>query len=124
MAVANVYVDAFNLYYGALRGTRYKWLDLDALCRRLLPSDQIHRIRYFTAHVAARPGDPQQPQRQLTYLRALETIPHLSVHLGHYLTHRTRMPLAHPGPGQPATRGGHQDGGEGVGRQYRDLPCA
>ena len=26
-----VYVDAFNLYYGALRGTPYKWLDLDAL---------------------------------------------------------------------------------------------
>lgn len=99
----NVYVDAFNLYYGALKGTRFKWLDLDALCRRLLPNDQINRIRYFTAHVSARPGDPQQPQRQLTYIRALETIPHLSVHLGHYLTHTTRMPLANPVPGQPAT---------------------
>ena len=74
-----VYVDAFNLYYGALKGSPYKWLDLDALCRRLLPRDQIVRIRYFTAHVSARPGDPQQPQRQLTYIRALETIPHLSV---------------------------------------------
>ena len=30
---ANVYVDAFNLYYGALKGTAYKWLDLDRLCR-------------------------------------------------------------------------------------------
>jgi 6-hydroxy-3-succinoylpyridine 3-monooxygenase len=23
-----VYVDAFNLYYGCLRGTPYRWLDL------------------------------------------------------------------------------------------------
>ena len=98
-----VYIDAFNLYYGALKGTRFKWLDLDALCRRLLPRDQITGIRYFTAHVSARPGDPQQPQRQLTYLRALETIPHLSVHLGHYLTNTTRMALASPTPGQPRT---------------------
>jgi uncharacterized LabA/DUF88 family protein len=98
-----VYVDAFNLYYGALKGTAYKWLDLDALCRRLLPRDKITAIRYFTAHVSARPGDPQQPQRQLTYIRALETIPHLSVHLGHYLTNTTRMARAHRRPGQSRT---------------------
>lgn len=91
-----VYVDAFNLYYGALKDTRCKWLDLDALSRRLLPRDRIVGIRYFTANVSARPGDPDQPQRQQTYLRALATIPHLSIHLGHYLTHTTRMPLANP----------------------------
>lgn len=98
-----VYVDAFNLYYGALKGTRSKWLDLDALCQRLLPRDQITKIRYFTARVSARPGDPQQPQRQLTYMRALGTIQHLSVHLGHYLTHTTRMRLANPTQGGPTT---------------------
>lgn len=98
-----VYVDAFNLYYGALKRTQFKWLDLDALCRRLLPRDQVTRIRYFTAYVSARPGDPQQPQRQLTYIRALETVPQLSVHLGHYLTNTTRMALANPTPGQPRT---------------------
>jgi len=92
----NVYVDAFNLYYGAVKDTPYRWLDLDALCRRLFPRDAINRIRYFTAIVSGRPDDPQQPQRQQTYLRALETIPNLSIHLGYYLTHRTRMPLAHP----------------------------
>ena len=26
-----VYVDGFNLYYGALKGTSWKWLDLVAL---------------------------------------------------------------------------------------------
>ena len=45
----NVYVDAFNLYYGSLKGTPYRWLDLGALCARLLSKDQINRIRYFTA---------------------------------------------------------------------------
>jgi hypothetical protein len=50
-----VYIDGFNLYYGALRDTPYKWLDLEALCRRLLPKDNINKIRYlnhpgFDAH--------------------------------------------------------------------------
>ncbi|HKA48848.1 MAG TPA: NYN domain-containing protein [Candidatus Dormibacteraeota bacterium] len=99
----NVYVDGFNLYHGSLRGTAYKWLDLDALCRRLFPRDRINRIRYFTAIVSARSGDPQQPQRQQAYLRALETIPRLTIHRGRYLTHPTRMLLAHPVPGGPVT---------------------
>jgi hypothetical protein len=92
----NVYVDAFNLYYGSLKGTPYRWLDLGTLCTRLLPKDRINRIRYFTATVSARPDNPDAPQRQQVYLRALETIPGLSIHYGHYLTHVTRMPLANP----------------------------
>jgi len=94
----NVYVDAFNLYYGSLKGTPYRWLDLGALCARLLPKDRINRIRYFTATVSARPDNPDAPQRQQVYLRALETIPGLSIHYGHYLTHVTRMPLVNPPP--------------------------
>jgi hypothetical protein len=56
--LVNLYIDGFNLYYGCLKGTRYKWLDLDALARTLQPRDDIHRIRYFTARVAARPDNP------------------------------------------------------------------
>lgn len=63
------------------------------------PRDQIVRIRYFTATVSARPDHPDAPQRQQVYLRALATIPGLSIHHGHYLTHVTRMPLAHPRSG-------------------------
>jgi hypothetical protein len=62
----------------------------------LLPKDRINRIRYFTATVSARPDNPDAPQRQQVYLRALETIPGLSIHYGHYLAHVTRMPLANP----------------------------
>jgi uncharacterized LabA/DUF88 family protein len=92
----NVYVDAFNLYYGSLKGTPYRWLDLGSLFARLLPKDRINRIRYFTATVSDRPDNPDAPQRQQVYLRALETIHGLSIHYGHYLTHVTRMPLANP----------------------------
>jgi hypothetical protein len=92
----NVYIDGFNLFYGALKGSPYKWLDLEALCHHLLPKDTINRIRYFTAKVSARPGDPQLPIRQETYLRALGTLPTVSVHLGVFYVSTTRAPLAHP----------------------------
>ena len=95
----NVYIDGFNLYYGAMkgRGPGFKWLDLDALCQRLLPNDQIHRIRYFTAIVSARPHDPQQPVRQQAYIRAIKPLPHVSVHYGTYVTREATMRLVKPG---------------------------
>ncbi len=101
MRATIVYIDAFNLYYGAVKGTPYKWLDLNRLCALLLPAHRIDRIKYFTALVNARPGDPDQPQRQKTYLRALETLPNLEIHYGHFLTHIVKMPLARPVLGLP-----------------------
>jgi hypothetical protein len=49
--------------------------------------------------VSARPNDPDQPTRQQLYLRALRTVPGVSVHLGHFLSHEVTMALA-VGPGQ------------------------
>ena len=93
---ANIYVDGFNLYYGAVKGTPYRWLDIAALCRLLLPRDTINQIKYFTALVHPRPSDLDQPRRQQTYLRALRTIPNLTIVYGHFLTHEIMMPLAPP----------------------------
>lgn len=100
MPITNVYIDGFNLFYGALKKTPYRWLDLENLCGFLLPSNEIGAIKYFTAKVSARPDDPDQPVRQQLYLRALGTLPKVSVHLGHFLTHKVMMPLAVP-PGSP-----------------------
>lgn len=97
----NVYIDGFNFYYGALKGTPYRWLDLDVFCRLMLPKNDIGRIKYFTALVTPRPFDPDQPIRQHAYLRALRTLPNVSVVLGHFLAHPVRMPLANPQPNQP-----------------------
>jgi uncharacterized LabA/DUF88 family protein len=96
-----VYVDSFNLYYGAVKGTPYKWLDILKLCQFLLLKNQIVKIKYSTALVTARPSDPDQPNRQLLYLRALRTIPGLEIIYGHFLEHEIMMPAANPFPGNP-----------------------
>lgn len=94
-----VYVDGFNLYYGAVKGTPYKWLDISKLFRLLLPKNQILKIKYFTALVNPRPSDPKQLLRQQIYLRALKTIPDLDIIFGHFLTHIVSMPVANCPPG-------------------------
>ncbi len=99
-----VYIDGFNLYYRAVRGTAFKWLDLKKVCQTLLkPQHQLVAIKYYTAPVSGK-RDPGQPVRQQTYLRALKaTIPEFIVHHGHFLTHEITAPLAQPKAGQPAT---------------------
>lgn len=67
----NVYVDAFNLYYGCLKGTPYRWLDIASMCRLAFPSDTVQRIRVFTARVKPTPDDPSQHTRQSAYLPTL-----------------------------------------------------
>ena len=96
----NIYIDAFNFYYGCLYDTPYKWIDVNALCQASFPADQINRIRYFTARVKANPHDPGKPVRQDAYFRALRTIPHLSIHEGHYIKKPVLMPM-HPIPDPP-----------------------
>jgi uncharacterized LabA/DUF88 family protein len=95
-----VYVDGFNLYYGAVRGTPYKWLNINELCQRLLPKNQIACIKYFTARVTGRPDDPDQPVRQQMFLRALRTLPNLEIIYGHFLTNEVNMPRADSTPGK------------------------
>jgi uncharacterized LabA/DUF88 family protein len=91
-----VYVDGFNLYYGSLKGKLgCRWLDLDELCKKLLPTHDIGMIRYFTARVNGI-SDDNAPVRQDAYLRALRTIPHLEIHYGQFRTHPVWLPLAHP----------------------------
>lgn len=93
MADAIVYVDGFNLYYGALKRTPYKWLDLGKLCALMLPDDRIIAIKYYTARISARPGNPTAPNDQQIYLRALRTVPNLTITYGHFLTHSVSMTL-------------------------------
>lgn len=91
-----VYIDGYNFYYGAIRKTSYKWTDLEALCRLLLPEDRIVKIRYFTARVQDRPDDLQKSVRQQTYLRAIDTQSLIETHFGHFITRPVRLPLVEP----------------------------
>jgi hypothetical protein len=96
-----VYVDGFNLYYRALRGTPYKWLDLKLFAASLLdPANHIVAIRYYTARVSGR-TDPDEPKRQNAYLRALLSLPEISIHYGNFLPKIINRPLVSPIEGMP-----------------------
>jgi len=92
-----IYIDGFNFYYGAVKGTQYKWLDFKKLFTHLLNTkNQIISIKYFTAIVTGK-IDPHQPIRQKTFLRALKKhIPEISIHYGEFLSHNVFKPLAYP----------------------------
>lgn len=91
-----VYIDGFNLYYRALKGTPHKWLDIAALSTAVLPSScQILSINYYTAHISGR-LDPQAPARQHADLRALQTLAGVSVHHGNFLVSKKWAGLVPP----------------------------
>jgi len=80
-----VYIDGFNLYYGALKSGPHKWLNLERYFRFLLPHDDLQRIRYFTAMV-----DGPTAAHQRVYLQALATLPLVDVILGRFKTKKIR----------------------------------
>ncbi len=90
----NFYIDGLNFYYGAVKDTEFKWVDLEAMARLLVPNDDIGRIKYFTAQIKPQfPGDRSQ-ERQHAYLRALKTYSHVDVQLGHFRRDVKWKPLA------------------------------
>ena len=75
-----VYIDGYNLYYGRLRHTEHKWLDVVALFEDVLKvqdsSASLDAVRYFTAPAlakfAAHGHDSMLAQQ--SYHRALEAL--------------------------------------------------
>lgn len=89
-----VYIDGFNVYYRALRRSKFKWVNLRSLSEELLfDTDSIDLIRYFTADVSPRSGDATAPDRQQAYMRALRTLPDFKVHKGRFLPKSKTRPL-------------------------------
>jgi hypothetical protein len=89
-----VYADSFNLYYRALKNTPHRWLNPLELARRLLdPADNVELVRFFTARVSSRAGDPEAPRRQEIYFKALRTIPEIRFHYGRFLPKAKMRPL-------------------------------
>lgn len=96
-----VYIDGYNLYYGCLRRTPYKWLDLLKLFEDCIFPTVLYRtapdapvsimqldacaIRYFTAPIlsrAAKAEDCINSQRQ--YHKALESSGRISLTYGYH----------------------------------------
>jgi uncharacterized LabA/DUF88 family protein len=93
-----IYIDGFNFYYGSVKGTSLKWLDLKKFLQIVLHSKHsILSIKSFTALVPSPPHDPQKSIRQQIYLRALKAhIPEIEIYYGHFLSNPIRAPLVNP----------------------------
>jgi len=104
-----VHVDGFNLYYGAVKGTPYKWLDPIRLSTLLLPKTCVlDRLLYFTAHVSGM-SDPDAPVRQHACPSALRTLPEVEIHFGSFLARavwRRRSSTPCRAPGSPSLLAG------------------
>jgi len=74
-----VYIDGFNLYYGSVRGTPWKWLNLEKYFSLLRQDDDIQSIKYFTALVW-----DSHKINQAVYLSALDTLPKVRIILGRF----------------------------------------
>lgn len=92
---AIVYIDGYNLYYGLIKGTRNKWLDLWAFSKALLQDRfDLVEVKYFTAAVKTHPYDPAAVDRQKIYLQALRTVKGINIIHGFYAKNKTLAPYA------------------------------
>ena len=106
-----VYIDGFNLYYGARglcgRGTPgWRWLDLRALATRLIEASPWNSPTlgpgvYCTATISGA-TNPQGQRDQDTYLRALRAANAVdTIEMGRYVTRVATAPLAVTGRRTP-----------------------
>ncbi len=104
-----VYIDGYNLYYGCLRGTPFKWLDVVALFERVLhaqdPTTQLKQVRYFTAPALGRFATHGEASvvAQQDYHRALQSLhpARLTMTFGNHSIDRSGTWLPEYVPGQP-----------------------
>lgn len=88
-----VYVDGFNLYYGAVKDSPYRWLNPVALAQQMLPKQYtVTKLKYFTARVSGA-NNPGAPVRQKAYLDAIDTLPEVEIHYGRFLSKNIWRPI-------------------------------
>lgn len=107
-----IYVDGFNLFYGCLKNSQDKWLDLHKLflghiLKAQCPSAELVSIKFFTAEIKAKVATRGQvaQQAQQAYHRALQQCyPELiEIIYGYYALEKARLPLYQKPPDKLAT---------------------
>lgn len=96
-----VYIDGFNLYYGVLSHSQYKWLDVVKLfthiCHQQNPQTEIVAIKFFTAPVKASISSNglNAVTSQNSYLKALRVLyPDIFECInGHFLIEKGKAPI-------------------------------
>ena len=97
-----VYIDGFNLFYGCLTRSRWKWLDPVKLCRAHYPTYAIEKVYFFTARLTALKGGPDTPAdqqrrvRQDVYLNALKTLPAVEIVEGFFRHDQDELRRVYP----------------------------
>jgi hypothetical protein len=83
------YVDGFNLYYGALKYSDYKWINPKILLENVLKnrSITINTLNFYTARLSGT-LDEDAPRRQNLYLGALETVKNIEIIYGSFQVNR------------------------------------
>lgn len=97
-----IYVDGYNLFYGCLKNSSYKWLDLNKLLVEHIvhaqePSSIVTEIKFFTADIKAKVASNGQlaTQAQQAYHRALmQLYPNvIRVIKGFYSLEKAKLPV-------------------------------
>lgn len=107
-----VYIDGYNLYYGRLRYSPYKWLDVVALFEAILkvqdPSASLAAVHYFTAPALATfsaHGQDSMVAQQRYHRALLERHPdRFSITLGAHQVDKSGTLLSTFVPGKPFDR--------------------
>ncbi|QSR35894.1 NYN domain-containing protein [Marinobacterium iners] len=98
----NFYVDGYNLYYGCLKHTPYKWLDqkallVDHILHSQDPKAELGVIKFFTADVKAKVASQGQRAQiaQQNYHKALELLypGKIDIIKGYYSLERANLPV-------------------------------
>jgi len=69
-----IYIDGFNLYYGAVKNMPWKWLGIERYFSSLLPDDEMQIIKYFTAKMLG-----SHKANQGAYIKALLTLNNVQI---------------------------------------------
>jgi uncharacterized LabA/DUF88 family protein len=101
-----IFIDGYNLYYGLLRKSKLKWLDVVKLFEEYILDEksELVEVRYYTAPVLGRMSDdPRSTQRQRQYLQALRaTYPSLlKIIQGKMVASKPYQRLVNPIPQAP-----------------------
>ena len=92
------FIDGYNLFYGLLEGTSYKWLDLPALLTHIIqvenPNFTLVHFNYYTSGVkpALATRGIISKQAQDSYVRALKA-QGVDVFYGRHTLERAKAPL-------------------------------
>ena len=100
-----VYIDGFNFYYGRLKSTPFKWLDLyklfnESLIHSIVPESELLAVKFFTADIKAnfsRLGKTSETAQRIYHNALLASSGNIEIIKGYYSTERSKPPIyRHP----------------------------